>query len=69
LAVAFAITKKTTLIAMRAIVTTEDPSLSLPPKAVRARGAVADPCRTHSGHWNPTDACVMQSGQIGRAQR
>jgi hypothetical protein len=23
----------------------------------------------HSGHWNPTDAGVMHSGQIGRSQR
>jgi hypothetical protein len=57
------------LIAISVIVTTEDPSLSLPPKAVRGRGAEADPCLMHSGHWNPTEACVMQSGQMGRAQR
>ncbi|GAA3662431.1 hypothetical protein GCM10022420_046130 [Streptomyces iranensis] len=24
---------------------------------------------THSGHWNPTDALIMHSGQIGRSQR
>src|SRR3954468_2227997 len=27
------------------------------------------PLRTHSGHWNPTEALFMQSGQIGRSQR
>ena len=33
------------------------------------RGAeAAAPC-TQSGHWNPTEALIMQSGQIGRAQR
>ena len=29
----------------------------------------ARPSRTHSGHWNPTEAGVMHSGQIGRPQR
>ena len=29
----------------------------------------ARPSATHSGHWKPTDAVVMQSGQIGRSQR
>ncbi len=24
---------------------------------------------THSGHWNPTEAWVMQLGQIGRSHR
>jgi hypothetical protein len=28
-----------------------------------------DPLRMSSGHWNPTDAGCMQSGQIGRSQR
>jgi hypothetical protein len=36
------------------------------PRGVRA----ADwPARTHSGHWNPTEAGIMHSGQIGRPQR
>jgi hypothetical protein len=29
----------------------------------------ACPARTHSGHWNPTEAGTMHSGQIGRPQR
>jgi hypothetical protein len=29
----------------------------------------ACPARTHSGHWKPTDAGTMHSGQIGRPQR
>jgi hypothetical protein len=35
------------------------------------RGARTDacPCRTHSGHWKPTEAGIMHSGQIGRPQR
>lgn len=27
------------------------------------------PALAHSGHWNPTDAVIMQLGQIGRLQR
>jgi len=27
------------------------------------------PPATHSGHWNPTGALIMQSGQIVRSQR
>ena len=27
------------------------------------------PWLTQSGHWKPTDACRMQSGQIGFSQR
>ena len=35
------------------------------------RGARTEACpsRTHSGHWNPTEAGIMHSGQIGRPQR
>ena len=29
----------------------------------------ARPSRTHSGHWKPTEAGIMHSGQIGRPQR
>jgi len=42
---------------------------ALPPKAVRAGRWVRLPWATHSGHWWPTDASFMQSGQIGRSQR
>ena len=44
-------------------------SSTIPPPTVRAWRTVALPSRTHSGHWNPTAAEVMQSGQIGRSQR
>ena len=27
------------------------------------------PSRTSSGHWNPTEAGIMHSGQMGRSQR
>ncbi|WP_232421791.1 hypothetical protein [Nocardioides sp. Iso805N] len=27
------------------------------------------PSARHSGHWKPTEAGVMHSGQIGRSQR
>ena len=40
-----------------------------PPKAVRAGRLVRRPSATHSGHWCPTAASFMQSGQIGRSQR
>ena len=36
--------------------------------ARNGRGA-GGPARTQLGHWKPTDACTMQSGQIGRLQR
>jgi hypothetical protein len=29
----------------------------------------ACPSRTHSGHWKPTEAGIMHSGQIGRPHR
>jgi hypothetical protein len=36
---------------------------------VRGTRCVDRARRTSSGHWNPTDAGRMQSGQIGRSQR
>ena len=45
------------------------PAVRLPPKAERAGRCVRRPSFTHSGHWKPTEASVMQSGQIGREQR
>ncbi|GIJ02459.1 hypothetical protein Sya03_18110 [Spirilliplanes yamanashiensis] len=41
----------------------------LPPNAVRAWRCVRRPSATHSGHWKPTDAGFMQSGQMGRSHR
>jgi hypothetical protein len=43
--------------------------VSRPPKAVRGARWVLLPSLTHSGHWNPTEASRMQSGQIGRLHR
>jgi hypothetical protein len=40
-----------------------------PPYGVRPDRVFLEPSFTHSGHWNPTDAGRMQSGQIGRLQR
>src|SRR3712207_8520718 len=37
--------------------------------AWRGRRTPALPARTSSGHWKPTDAGVMHSGQMGRPQR
>ncbi len=61
-------TKTTTLIPMRTCVTSASPT-GRPPYAVRGWRTDLAPSRTHSGHWNPTDACRMQSGQIGRSHR
>ena len=44
-------------------------STRFPPYGVRAWRVVLAPSRTQSGHWNPTEADRMQSGQIGRSQR
>ncbi|GAA1452611.1 hypothetical protein GCM10009602_55510 [Nocardiopsis tropica] len=38
-----------------------------PPKGVRARRTPRFPSATHRGHWKPTDASTMQSGQMGRS--
>ena len=68
--VALAMMKNATLIAISVIVTTGAPPVIRPPNAVRGwRDRRRCPSRTQSGHWNPTDACRMQSGQIGRPHR
>ncbi len=43
--------------------------LRFPPYAVRPDRVAREPSLTHSGHWKPTEAGRMQSGQIGRSQR
>jgi hypothetical protein len=40
-----------------------------PPYAVRPLRVVFAPSATQVGHWNPTAASRMQSGQIDRSQR
>ncbi|CAM5451948.1 hypothetical protein SVIOM342S_06892 [Streptomyces violaceorubidus] len=40
-----------------------------PPAMVRARRAGRAPSFAHSGHWWPTGAARMQSGQMKRSQR
>ena len=40
-----------------------------PPYGVRACRVERDPSFTQFGHWNPTAAERMQSGQIGRSHR
>jgi hypothetical protein len=40
-----------------------------PPYAVRRWRVDFDPSATQDGHWNPTAASRMQSGQIVRSQR
>jgi hypothetical protein len=41
----------------------------VPPYGVRACRVDRAPSFTQLGHWNPTEAERMQSGQIGREQR
>jgi hypothetical protein len=41
--------------------------LNDPPNLVLGNATFAD--ATHSGHWNPTGALIMQSGHIVRSQR
>jgi len=58
----------TTLTAISTFVTVPVAIIARPPNSVRAAVVLA-PSRTHSGHWNPTAAGIMQSGQIGRPHR
>ena len=44
-------------------------SVRLPPYGVRAWRVLFAPSRTQLGHWKPTEAEFMQSGQIGREHR
>ena len=57
-----------TFSAMRLIVAYPGTPLRVAPNAVRTGRCVRRPSATHSGHWCPTDAIFMQSGQIGRPQ-
>ena len=41
----------------------------MPPYVVRPERVCLAPWATQSGHWNPTAASRMQSGQMGRSQR
>ena len=58
----------TTLVASNTWVTTGRLRTAPPNAAVGCR-TVAAPSWTHAGHWNPTEAPTMQSGQIGRSHR
>ncbi|GAC1521803.1 MAG: hypothetical protein NVS3B1_06500 [Marmoricola sp.] len=54
---------------IRTIVVSSGRALTRPPKTVRGARTVFCPSFTHEGHWNPTAAGTMQSGQMGRPQR
>lgn len=63
-----------TLIPIRIFVTRRGSAAIVPPVIVLGRLAagpcpVPDPPRTQSGHWKPTEALTMQSGQMGLSQR
>ncbi len=54
---------------MIVIVATGRPSVTEPPKTVRACRTVFAPSATQSTHWMPTAAGRWHSGQVGRMQR
>ena len=56
-----------TFTAMSAMVTIGRPLARMSRKFMT--GEVLAAPLTHSGHWKPTDAGVMQLGQMGRLQR
>src|SRR3954463_15074716 len=64
-----AVSKKTTTLAAISASVTSARWRTFPPYIVRAVRTDLRPSLTHSGHWNPTDAGVMHSGQIGRSHR
>ncbi len=51
------------------IVATGRPSVTEPPKTVRAWRTVFAPSATQSTHWMPTAAGRWHSGQVGRMHR
>ena len=59
----------TTFTAISAMVTTPCRACTRPPPTVRGARTVFAPPRTHSGHWWPTAAGIMQSVQMYRSQR
>ena len=62
------VTNRKAQIPIRDVVTAPS-RVSRPPKTVRDSGIDATPALRHSGHWYPTDAAFMHSGQMGRRQR
>lgn len=59
---------------MRILVSSRGSAVTVPPAMVRGREAVGEtpvpvPSRTQLGHWKPTEALTMHSGQMGRSQR
>ena len=61
-------TKMATQMPISVIVTVLE-DVRRPPKTVRGSRTADCPADTHSGHWKPTGAEFMHSGQIGRSQR
>jgi len=57
------------LIAIRVCETTPCFPDRIPPYVVRPERVSFLPAAMHEGHWNPTAASRMQSGQIGRSHR
>ena len=53
---------------MRTYVTVGRP-IGRPPATVVGCGMRPEAAATHSRHWNPTGACTMHSGHIGRPHR
>jgi hypothetical protein len=57
------------LVAMRKIEVSAGLPERFPPYAVRPDRVCLAPSLTQVGHWKPTAASRMQSGQIGRSHR
>ena len=67
--VAMIVSHTTALIAIRTDVVRPGLPGRSPPYAVRPLRVAFAPSATHVGHWKPTAASRMQSGQIVRSQR
>ena len=61
--------KTTTLMPSNPIETAPARIEIAPPVIVRGARTDLRPSAMHSGHWNPTEASRMQSGQMSRSHR
>src|SRR4051812_1154359 len=61
--------RKTRTFSPMSVYVTVGASTPFPPYAAFACRTDFEPSATQDGHWKPTDADRMQSGQIGRSQR
>ena len=62
-------TQTATLIPISVMVVTRVLATRVPPYGSSCCRVCLAPAETHSGHWKPTAALIMQSPQIGRPHR